>query len=445
MNELKEIESVLGAQLIGNSVSFNAVSTDTRTLEADNLFFALSGPNFDGHDYIKEAKNKNAAAAVVTKEIPFDIPVLKVDDTIDALGKLAAYHRSKFALNIAAVTGSCGKTTTKTMVTAIFQQAGNTLGTQKSFNNHIGLPLTLLRLQKEHEFAILEMGANGPGNIEYLCSLAKPFVAAITNIAPAHLEGFGSIQGVASAKSEIFQALPKDGVAVVNADDRFADYLKTQSNTQNFVTFGIQNEADIQARNITLDHACRPEFTLVTPKGEAQIKLPFVGEHNVMNALAAAAITYAFDISLDAIQYGLQNAVPVDMRLVYRQGVNDSIVFDDTYNANPLSFDAALHVLAQAKSKKFLVVGDMGELGTNARDFHVEVGVKAKNLGVDRLFTIGELSQAAAEAFGKNASCYQSHDALLKDLQSQLAPGISVLVKGSRKAQMENVVAQIVK
>lgn len=445
MTELKDIVNVLNAELVGNSVDFNTVSTDTRTIEKNNLFFALTGPNFDGHDYVNEAKNKHAAAAVVTKDVQCDLPVLKVDDTIKALGRLAAHHRKQFDFPITAVTGSCGKTTTKTMVTSIFNLAGNTLGTQKSFNNHIGLPLTLLRLKKEHEYAIVEMGANAPGEIQYLCTLATPKVAAVTNVAAAHLEGFGNIKGVAAAKSEIYRALPEDGTAIINADDGFAEYMTTQSNTTNIIRFGIQNEAEIQARNVLLDSACRPEFTLVTPKGEVEIKLPLVGGHNVMNALCAATIAYALDISLENIQKGLITLQPIDMRLVYREGINGSIVFDDTYNANPLSFDAALHVLSLAKNKKFLVVGDMGELGDNAAEFHAEIGIKAKNLGVDRLFTIGELSQEAAKAYGKDAGCYQTHDALIEDLKKELSEGVSVLVKGSRKAQMENVVKAIIK
>lgn len=446
MVKLEDIVEVLQAELIGQNVEFDDVSTDTRTLEKNNLFFALTGPNFDGHDYLQTAKNKNAAAAVVTKPIDVPLPQLKVSDTIEALGRLAAFHRDQFDLPVIGITGSCGKTTTKMMVANILQLKAKILFTEGTKNNHIGCPLTLLRLQKEHQYAVIEMGANAPRDIQYLCSLAKPTVTTVTNVAPAHLEGFGSIKGVASAKSEIYQALSGEGVAVINADDAYANYMISQSKSKNYLRFGIQNEAEVQARNIQLDERGKPSFTLVVPEGQVEIMVPLVGEHNVMNALAAAAICIALNIPLSQIKTGLETLKPIDMRLVHYPGVNHSTVLDDTYNANPRSFDAALHVLMLAKGPKFLVVGDMGELGENVLAFHEEIGVKAKNLGVDRLFAYGEYSQEAARAFGKNATCYLSHDALIADLQSELAKqaNVSLLVKGSRKSEMETVVRAII-
>ncbi|MCB1827956.1 MAG: UDP-N-acetylmuramoyl-tripeptide--D-alanyl-D-alanine ligase, partial [Coxiellaceae bacterium] len=387
--ELTDIVDVLDAKLVGSSVAFDAVSTDTRTIQKNNLFFALSGPNFDGHDYIETAKQKQAAAAVVSKEISCDLPQLKVDDTILALGRLAHYHRSQFTIPVIGITGSCGKTTTKTMLANIIKQTKNPLFTQGTMNNHIGLPLTLMRLNHEHDCAILEMGANAPGDIQYLCSIANPMITLVNNVAPAHLEGFGSIKGVAVAKSEIYQALPAEGIAVINADDRYADYMRSQAKTNNIIRFGIQNSADIVARNIQLNDACYPSFTLVTPVGEMEITLPIIGEHNVMNALAAAALAIAMGVNLLDIKNGIESLQPIDMRLVNRAGKKGAMIFDDTYNANPLSFDAALHVLSMTKGRKFLVFGDMGELGENARQFHHEIGFKAKNLGVNRLFTVG--------------------------------------------------------
>lgn len=443
MIKLEDIVDVLNAELIGQSVDFDNVCTDTRTIAKNNLFVALTGPNFDGHDYLSVAEEKQAAAAIVTREVETHLPLLKVNDSIEALGRLAAYHRSQFHIPIAAVTGSCGKTTTKSMIDSILRQKGRVLSSKGNMNNQIGCPLSLLRLGKEHEFAIIEMGANAPGEIQNLCGMAKPQVTVVTNVAPAHLEGFGSIKGVATAKSEIYQSLPQDGWAVINADDKYRDFMIKSARAKNFLTFGIQNPADVQARNITINSVGCPEFTLIIPQGRADIRLPLVGEHNVMNALAAAGMCVALGASLEQIKVGLETVEPVDMRLVRREGIKGAIVYDDTYNANPLSFDAALHVLSLNQGRKLLVVGDMGELGANAKAFHEELGVKAKNLTVDRLFTIGELSQHTAEAFGKNASCYQSHDALIADLRDELGPDVAILVKGSRKAQMETVVHAI--
>lgn len=441
--QLNEIAEVLQAELQGASVGFQKVSTDTRTIEKDNLFFALTGPNFDGHDYLNTAKEKNAAAAVVSKNVDCNLPLLKVNDTIEALGKLAAYYRSKFNLPIIAVTGSCGKTTTKSMIANILNLRAKTMCTQGTMNNHIGVPLTLLQLQPEHKFSVVEMGANAPGEIAYLSGLAKPQVTCVTNIAPAHLEGFGSIKGVAAAKSEIYQALPREGVAVINADDNYSSYMVAQSNAEKRLLFGIQNKADIQGRNVQLNRQGCPEFTLVMPEGSVEISLPLVGEHNVMNALAAAACAYAVGFSIDDIKKGLETLKPIDMRLVRYQGLRDSCVIDDSYNANPLSFDAALHVLSMTDGKKLLVVGDMAELGKDAVRFHSEVGAKAKNLGVNKLYAIGELSQYTAQNFGKNACCFNTHEALIAELQNDLAQDVTVLIKGSRKAEMEKVVRAI--
>lgn len=441
--QLNEIAEVLQAKLQGASVGFQKVSTDTRTIEKDNLFFALTGPNFDGHDYIVAATEKNAAAAVVSKDVDCNLPLLKVGDTVEALGKLAAYYRSKFDLPIIAVTGSCGKTSTKAMIANILNLRAKTMCTQGTMNNHIGVPLTLMKLQPEHQFSVIEMGANAPGEIAYLSDMTKPKVTCVTNVAPAHLEGFGSIKGVAAAKSEIYQALPVDGVAVINADDNYSDYMLTQNNSKKHLLFGVQNKADIQGRNVQLNKQGCPEFTLVMPDGSAEISLPLVGEHNVMNALAAAACAYAVGFSIDDIKKGLESLQPIDMRLVRYNGLNGSCVIDDSYNANPLSFDAALHVLSMTEGKKLLVVGDMGELGKDTVRFHSEVGAKAKNLGVNKLYAIGDLSQHTAQSFGKNACCFNSHEALIAELVADLAEDVTVLIKGSRKAEMEKVVRAI--
>lgn len=444
MTQLVDIVKPLEAELLGANAQFYSVSTDTRTLEPGQLFVALQGDNFDGHDYLLQAKQKRAAAAIISKDIDCEIPVLKVEDTTAALGKLAAYHRSQFSIPVIGITGSCGKTTTKTMVANILNQRASTLVNQSSFNNNIGVPLTLLRLQPEHQYAVVEMGTNHPGEIRYLTEIARPTVAMINNIAPAHLEGFGTVKGVATAKSEIFEGLSGEGVAIINADDSFADFISKQSEPHRQLRFGVQKKADIFARNVLLDTDGHPSFTLCTPKGEVEIQLPLVGEHNVMNALGAAACAFAINFDLKEIQAGLNTVPQVTMRLVQHKGLKQSLVIDDTYNANPLSFDAALRVLVHHKGKTILVIGDMGELGDSVEQYHRELGSKAYNLGVDYLLSVGNYSQLAAQAFGENGACYPNHKTLIVDLMKHLGPEVTVLVKGSRKAQMENVVHAII-
>jgi len=252
------------------------------------------------------------------------------------------------------------------------------------------------------------------------------------------------VKGVASTKAEIFEGLVDDGTAIINADDEFADFIKERTRADNIITFGIQNKADILARNVLLDESGYPNFTLIKGDEKTEIRLPVVGEHNVMNALASSAIATALGFDLVAIKSGLENMEPVDMRLIRREGQQGAVIFDDTYNANPLSFDAAMRVLARNKGAKILVIGDMGELGSNANKYHKEVGLKAKNLGINKLFAVGELSRLAVEAFGDGGRHFTSHQALIKVLKEQLSSGVAVLVKGSRTAQMENVVQAIV-
>ncbi len=443
MADLQTLANVLQGELYGKNVTFNMVSTDTRTIQPGDLFVALTGPNFDGHDFINTAKEKNAAAALISKNIKCELPTLQVEDTRKALGKMAKHHRNQFDLPVVAITGSCGKTTTKTMVASILSQKATTLSSLKSLNNDIGVPLTLLRLTPDYKYAVIEMGANHPGEIHYLTHIAKPYVAMVNNVAPAHLEGFGSVKGVASAKSEIFEGLVDGGYAVVNADDEFADFIKDRAKGSNIITYGVQNPADIFARNVLLDESGYPNFTLIKGNEKIDILLPVLGEHNVMNALAAAAVSTALGFDLQSIKSGLENMEPVDMRLIRREGMNGSVIFDDTYNANPLSFDAALRVLARNKGEKILVIGDMGELGSNADKYHQEIGLKAKNLGINKLFAVGNFSRLAVEAFGGGARHFTSHEFLIKALTDLLAPGVAVLVKGSRKAQMETVVKAI--
>jgi len=440
MRHLTEIAPIMGAELFGEDASFQRVSTDTRTLEPGQLFIALQGPNFDGHQFIKQAEAKNAVAAIVQQPVDANIPLLKVNDTLKAFGALAAYHRAQHNPTILAITGSCGKTTTKTMLASILSQVGLTHVNPGNFNNAIGVPHTLLGLTKEHQFAVVEMGANNPGEIAYLCELAKPKVTAITLVAPSHLLGFGSIDGVAKAKGEIYSGLAADGIAVMNLDEPWVNEWKQNLKQQKIITFARHNDADFTAKEISLNNQCQASFIMRTPLGDVDIQLPLVGEHHISNALTAAACAYSVGVDLSAIKQGLASVENIDKRMVRHELPNNIVVLDDTYNANPLSFAAALDVLKKIPGKRIVVMADMGELGSGAPAYHRDVGAKAHAIGVDQLHAWGELSQLAVDAFGEGGHFYQDKQDLINAVQNELTPNTTVLVKASRSMKMEEVV-----
>ncbi len=439
---LSEMAQALGGELHGSDVVFTGVCTDTRLIRDGELFVAIEGPNFDGHVFVPEAGNKKAVAALVSHTVASDLPQVTVKDTRLGLGTLAGYWRDKFDCPIIAVTGSNGKTTVKEMIGDILHNSGAVLVSTGNLNNDIGLPLVLCRLKEEHHCAVVEMGMNHAGEINYLSGLAKPQVAVITNAAPAHLEGLGSVEAVAEAKAEIFDGLAPDGVAVINADDTFAPLWRRRVRGHKCITFGIGQPA-----NVTIDHlnftGMGSAFTLYTPIGVCNITLSLPGRHNVMNALAAAAAAIAVGVDLDQIQRGLDSAVPVSGRLQTRAGHNGSTVIDDTYNANPKSMLAAVHVLAVSPGLKILVVGDMKELGGAAQTLHTEVGVQAKHAGIDKLLTFGTLSRYAAEGFGEGALHFENKTELIESLEPLLDAHTTVLIKGSRGVRMEEVAQAI--
>ena len=440
--DLREMAQALGGELHGSDIVFTGVCTDTRMIRDGELFVAIEGPNFDGHKFVPEAENKRAAAALVSRAVASNLPQVAVKDTRLGLGTLAGYWRDKFDCPIIAVTGSNGKTTVKEMIGDILRNNGTVLVSTGNLNNDIGLPLVLCRLREEHQCAVVEMGMNHTGEIDYLSRLARPRVAVITNAAPAHLEGLGSIEAVAEAKAEIFDGLTPDGVAVINADDAFAHLWRRRVADHKCITFGIEQPA-----NVTLDHLNFTDkgstFTLYTPIGVCDVLLSLSGRHNVMNALAAAAAAVAVGAELDQIQRGLDSAVPVSGRLQTRAGHNGSTLIDDTYNANPKSMSAAMHVLAASPGAKILVVGDMKELGDEARAMHTEVGVQAKHAGIDKLLTVGTLSRYAAEGFGEGAHHFENKADLIESLKPVLDVHTTVLIKGSRGVRMEEVVQAI--
>ncbi len=437
---LSEAAAAIDGHLRGEDPRFTGVSTDTRSLRAGQLFFALRGPNFDAHDKLDDAQAAGAVAAVVERATPSALPQLVVADTRRALGKLARAWRQRFSLPVLAVTGSAGKTTVKEMLAAIMRTQGPVLATHGNLNNDIGLPLTLFQLDASHRAAVLEMGANHVGDIALLADIARPQVGVITLCAPSHLEGFGSIEGVARTKGELFAGLPGDGVAILNIEDQQAPLWRQLAGARRVLSFGAG--ADFTADDIrsTSDGSV---FTLRAPHGTVEIVLKQRGLHNVRNALAAAAATTAAGVSLSDIQCGLADVASVTGRLQYRAGVEGCRLIDDSYNANPASIAAAIAVLASEAAPRWLVFGDMRELGPDTADYHREVGAQAAAAGVSMLFTFGALARHAAERFTGAARHANSHDELLAALRVALsrraAAPPTILIKGSRAMALDKV------
>jgi len=438
---LRETATVLDARLDGGDAVFTGVGTDTRTLREGDLFFALRGPRFDGHLFLSEAAAAGAAGAVVSRRIATPLPTLEVEDTRVALGQLAANWRSRFDFPLIAVTGSNGKTTVKNMIAAIMVECGPGCATEGNLNNDIGVPLTLLRMRPEHRFAVIEMGMNHRGEIAYLTQLARPTVALITNAGAAHLEGLGSIEAVARAKGEIFAGLADDGVAVINADDDYAGLWRDLAAPHRCISFALDAKADVMAQYAFV--ADGSTIQLTSQWGEVEMKLPLLGKHNVMNAVAAASASLAAGASLADIRVGLEKLRAAAGRLEIKKGINGARILDDTYNANPASVAAGLQVLRESGGERVLVLGDMAELGEAAPEIHRRVGEMARKLGVQRLLAVGPLSAAAAEAFGKGGRHFDTHEECADALLDLLHGDMTVLVKGSRSMHMERVVQRI--
>lgn len=428
--------------LSGADAHFRGVSTDTRSISPGELFVALQGPNFDGSMFVEQAAAANAAGAVANRNIDIDLPLITVGDTRIALGELARDWRRAMPAKVIGITGSNGKTTLKEMIASCLAVSSSTLATEGNLNNDIGVPLMLLKLHAGHEYAVIEMGANNPGEIAYLGRLANSNVVVITNAAPAHLEGFGTIEGVAQAKGEILETDPRPEFAVLNADDPYFEYWNEKAADLNVISFGIDHHADVRAVSV-LTRENRSTFTLCSPAGEARIVLQLAGVHNVLNACAAAAVSHALDLPIDQIMQGLECVRPVPGRL--RQFVrSDGVtVYDDSYNANPESVIAAAEFLAGQEGTSVLVLGDMAELGELAAELHRSVGRAVKEAGVDILIASGELSRHAVAAFGEGGQWFDSVESAADALRQSLQSDWNVLVKGSRSMRMERVVAAL--
>ncbi len=443
MMRLSEAAAMLGVPFSGTDADVVRVSTDSRTIRPGDLFIALRGAKFDGGTFAAQALQQGAAGVVLDHTQAPDIAAaLRVDDTRLALGRLAAAWRQRFAIPVVAITGSNGKTTVKEMLAAILRvEAGSdaaVLHTEGNLNNDIGLPLMLLRLREMHQYAVLEMGMNHAGEIDYLTRLARPDVAVVNNALTAHIGFLGSVENIARAKGEIFNGLSDAGIAVFNADDRHAGLWREANVRHCVIDFGLRQPAAVHGH-------CQPgqfgsALTLTLPNATLDIALQVPGEHNAMNALAAAAAAFALDVSHRSIVAGLSGFSGVKGRLQRKAALHGSTFIDDTYNANPDSVKAALAVLAQQAGKKVLVLGDMGELGSDAAAMHAQIGVAARVAGVDRLLALGELTKETVAAFGAGAMHFERIQELLAELENALAPDTTVLVKGSRFMQMERVV-----
>ncbi|MEX3021251.1 UDP-N-acetylmuramoyl-tripeptide--D-alanyl-D-alanine ligase [Kluyvera sp. STS39-E] len=438
---LSQLSGVLNGELHGDDLLIDDVTTDTRKITPGCLFVALKGERFDAHDFAQTAKDAGAGALLVSRKLAIDLPQLVVSDTRLAFGELAAWVRKQVSARVVALTGSSGKTSVKEMTAAILAQCGNTLYTAGNLNNDIGVPMTLLRLTPEHQFAVIELGANHQGEIAWTVSLTRPEAALVNNLAAAHLEGFGSLAGVAKAKGEIFSGLPDSGIAILNADNN--DWQNWQHIIGDRTVWRFSPNAadsDFSAADVRIT-AQGTVFTLQTPNGSTEVILPLPGRHNIANALAATALATAVGADLKAVKAGLSQLKAVPGRLFPVHLSETQLVLDDSYNANVGSMTAAVQVLSEMPGYRVLVVGDMAELGAESEACHIQVGAAAKAAGIDRVLSVGNLSQSisaasgAGEHFTDKASAISRLNTLINEHKT-----ITILVKGSRSAAMEEVV-----
>lgn len=431
---LSEIAEMARGQLIGADIKVDGFTIDTRQLKSSDLFIALSGEKYDGHDFIDAELSSQVKALFVHREVDCALPKVLVEDTLKGLSRWATAWRCHVDPYVIAVTGSNGKTTVKQMLASVFAQAGKTHSTQGNLNNHIGVPLTLLRCEKDVEFAVIEMGANHIGEIDHLSRLVQPNIAIITNAGPAHLEGFGSLDGVAHGKGEIINGLQDMGHIILNADDKYCAFWLQKAEHLQALTFGFSQQADIRG---VLD---RQQLLVHMGEQELLINLPLPGRHNAYNALAVIAAASVAGLSAQQICQGLEQMQQASSRLEFKHSSQGAQIIDDSYNANPASLKAAIEVLCAQSEQAWLVLGDMGELGAEEQSIHQQMGEFAKSAGIKKLFALGELSRYAVQGFGKGAIHFETYQQLSAVLSEQLTQDCSVLVKGSRSMHMEKIV-----
>lgn len=459
---LSECAKAVHGDLIGEDIAISSVSIDTRAIQPGQMYIAIKGENFDGNAFVAQAIQAGATAVIVNQSgatnIGANVSYIVVDDTRLALAELAGAWRSRLTAvgqsGVVGITGSNGKTTVKEMVAAILSVTGNVLYTQGNLNNDIGVPLTLLRLNEQHRYAVIEMGANHPGEIAYTGRFVQADVAVITNAGPAHLEGFGSIEGVAKSKGELYQSLKQTGTAIINRDDAFFDYWKSVVGERKAITFGFHQDADVTAKSVKLEILSNVNveatvksarfatcFELLTAKGSIEINLRLAGRHNVVNSLAAAAAAIALGIDLNQIKQGLESLQPVKGRLQPLIGQRGNIVIDDTYNANAASLEAGLDVLINCPGKPWLIMGAFGEQGPDSAKIHQGLGELIKAKGILRLMAVGTDARNTVEAFGQGGSFFATQNELIETLKNELSGSEAILIKGSRAQRMENVVS----
>ncbi|NKI34331.1 UDP-N-acetylmuramoyl-tripeptide--D-alanyl-D-alanine ligase [Wenzhouxiangella sp. XN79A] len=440
--DLATAARITGGRAVGEAATFEGVAIDSRTVRPGQLFCALPGEQVDGHAFVSAAARSGAAAALVAREVEAALPQLVVDDVAGALGRLAAAWRESLDVTVVGITGSNGKTTVKNLVAGVLGRVGPTLATEGNLNNELGVPLTLARLDDAHRFAVIEMGCGQPGDIEYLARLARPTVGIVTNAGPAHLERLGSVEGVARCKGELFETVGElrgaAGHVIVNRDDPFCAAWIERAGNARVLSFGRDASADIQL--IEGDGAPRLE----TPAGTIELHLALPGAHNRANAAAAAAAALALDVPTATVEAGLAAVHGVPGRLDVRHMTGGWTLIDDTYNANPASLYAALAVLAEQPGERWLVLGDMAELGEDSEKLHAEVGSAAAEFGVTRLYATGPNATRAAVAFGAGGAAFDSTGTLAAALSEAVHDGVVCLVKGSRSAHMEDVIARLI-
>ena len=436
--DLSEIAQITKGKLIGEDKTLLGLSTDTRDMQQGSLFVALVGEKFDPHELILAGKARHAGGLLVERELDVASPQVVVRSTYVALQDLSKAWREKFRIPVIGITGSNGKTSVKELTRKILETQGEVLATKGNLNNHIGVPLTLLGLNEHHRYAVIEMGANHAGEIASLAQIAKPDIGIVHNIGPAHLEGFGSLEGVARAKAELYRFMNPKGIAVVNADEPYRPLWQHDIGKRKQISFGIHQNADVFAETDDLNL-----IKISTPAGEIHVELKLSGQHAVYNALAATAVCMGLGIDLEDIRTGIESLQPVPGRLVRIKGIRGASILDDTYNANPASLSVALDVQARELGAHWLVLGDMGELGGESIALHRKAGIMAKKSGVVRLLGLGQLVVHAVEAFGDGAEHLKSHTAVIEVLQQDLNDQVCVLLKGSRAMHLEKVVEGI--
>ncbi|ANC04834.1 TPA: UDP-N-acetylmuramoyl-tripeptide--D-alanyl-D-alanine ligase [Pseudomonas putida] len=441
---LSQLTAALSARLVGADATFTGVSIDSRSVAAGQLFIALTGPRFDGHDYLADVKAKGAVAALVEREIAdVDLPQLLVADCRVALGLLGALNRAAFDKPVVAITGSSGKTTVKEMLASILRTRGLVHATRGNLNNDLGAPLTLLEIAPDHSAAVIELGASRIGEIRYTVGLTRPQVVILNNAGTAHVGEFGGPEKIVEAKGEILEGLGEGGIAVLNLDDKAFDIWHKRAGARQVLSFALSNEkADFYASDIGRDARGCPSFTLHGPSGSAPVQLNLLGTHNVANALAAAAGAHAVGVSLPGIAAGLAAVQPVKGRSVAQIAPSGARVIDDTYNANPTSMCAAIDILAGFSGRTVLVLGDIGELGQWAEEGHRQVGDYARGK-VDALYATGTNMVHAVQAFGANGRHFATQAELIDAVRAESVSDTTILIKGSRSAAMENVVAAL--